>query len=114
MFPVLLGTLERLEVLSLDWATKYIGEVMEKVNSTGPLVSPSEKETMLLVVSQLFFTSFGSLFNLFLFLTLKDLPQLSASTYHILLTNTAAANLFVCTIVKSTGSIYISYAFSKV
>jgi len=48
-----------------------------------------------------------------LFIVLKDLPELSASTYHILLANVTASNLFVCTFIKSVGSIYISYAFAR-
>jgi hypothetical protein len=74
----------------------------------------TETDMLLLVISQLFFTCFGSLFNLLLFIILKDLPDLSCSTYHVLLANVTASNLFVCTIVKSVGSIYITYAFAKV
>ena len=87
---------------------------MENPANPDAVGKDTQIETMILVVSQLFFTCFGSLFNIFLFIILKDLPHLSASTYHILMANVAASNLFVCTVIKSIGSIYISYAFSKV
>ena len=73
-----------------------------------------ELETGFLVFSQLSFTIFGSLFNLFLFITLRDLPNLSASTHHVLLVNLSFCNLLICTFVKPLSGIYISYAFTNV
>ena len=70
--------------------------------------------TIILVVSQLFFTVFGSLANVFVFIILRDLPDLSSSTYNILLLNLTATNLIICTIVKPMSSIFISYAFTEV
>ena len=77
-------------------------------------ININEVETGILVLSQLSFTIFGSLFNLFLFITLRDLPNLSASTYHVLLVNLSFCNLLICTFIKPVTSIYISYAFANV
>jgi hypothetical protein len=74
----------------------------------------NERETGLLVLSQMSFTIFGSLFNLFLFITLRDLPNLAASTYHVLLVNLSFCNILICTFIKPVTSIYVGYAFAKV
>ena len=74
----------------------------------------NERETGLLVLSQISFTIFGSLFNLFLFITLRDLPNLAASTFHVLLVNLSFCNILICTFIKPVSSIYVSYAFAKV
>ena len=74
----------------------------------------NEVETGILVFSQLSFTIFGSLFNLFLFITLRDLPNLSASTYHVLLVNLSFCNIIICTFIKPVASIFISYAYANV
>ena len=79
-----------------------------------PKVVLNEVETGILVFSQLLFTIFGSLFNLFLFITLRDLPNLSASTYHVLLVNLSFCNICICTFIKPVSSIYVSYAFANV
>ena len=71
-------------------------------------------ETSLLIFSQLFFTLFGALVNIVLGITLRDLPDLSCSTYYVLLANISVCNLVICTFVKTILSIYISYAFIKV
>ena len=73
-----------------------------------------EREAGLLVLSQLLFTLLGSMVNIFLGITLRDLPNLPASTYHVLLANLAAANLLTCTLAKPIASVFISYAFLKV
>ena len=70
--------------------------------------------TAVLVLSQMFFTVFGSLANIFVFIILRDLPSLSSSTYNILLLNLTAANLIVCTIVKPMSSVFVSYSFAEV
>ena len=70
--------------------------------------------TAMLVLSQMFFTVFGSLANIFVFIILRDLPSLSSSTYNILLLNLTAANLIVCTIVKPMSSVFVSYSFAEV
>ena len=69
--------------------------------------------TAVLLLSQMLFTCVGTLMNNLLLVTLKDLPDLSASTYHILLTNLGLANLFVCTVLKPASGIYIAYAYAK-
>ena len=71
-------------------------------------------ETSLLIFSQLFFTLFGALVNIVLGITLRDLPDLSCSTYYVLLANISVCNLVICTFVKTILSIYVSYAFIKV
>ena len=74
----------------------------------------NEEKTSILVISQLFFTVFGSLANIFVFIILRDLPDLSSSTYNILILNLTATNLIICTIVKPMSSIFISLAFAEV
>ena len=71
-------------------------------------------ETSLLIFSQLFFTLFGALVNIVLGITLRDLPDLSCSTYYVILANISVCNLVICTFVKTILSIYVSYAFIKV
>ena len=73
-----------------------------------------EQRTSVLVISQLFFTVFGSLANVLVFIILRDLPDLSSSTYNVLILNLTATNLITCTIVKPMSSIFISYAFAEV
>ena len=68
----------------------------------------------MLVLSQMFFTVFGSLANIFVFIILRDLPSLSSSTYNILLLNLTATNLIICTIVKPMSSVFVSYSFAEV
>ena len=68
----------------------------------------------LLVVSQLFFTLVGSVANIVLGITLRDLHNSSCGTYYVLLANVTMANVLVCTFVKTILSIYVSYAFLKV
>ena len=70
--------------------------------------------TAMLVLSQMFFTVFGSLANIFVFIILRDLPSLSSSTYNILLLNLTATNLIICTIVKPMSSVFVSYSFAEV
>ena len=70
--------------------------------------------TAMLVLSQMFFTVFGSLANIFVFIILRDLPSLSSSTYNILLLNLTATNLIICTIVKPMSSVFVSYSFAQV
>ena len=67
-----------------------------------------------LVMSQMMFTIFGTLTNNLVLITLKDLPDLSASSYHILLANMAFTNLVICTILKPASAVYIGYSFAKV
>ena len=74
----------------------------------------TEIKTALLVMSQLFFTVFGSLLNVFLFIILRDLPDLSCSTYNVLILNLSFCNILSCTIVKPMASIFVSYAFTQV
>ena len=74
----------------------------------------NEEKTSILVISQLFFTVFGSLANIFVFIILRDLPDLSSSTYNVLILNLTATNLIICTIVKPMSSIFISLAFAEV
>ena len=71
-------------------------------------------QTTLLIFSQLFFTLFGAVVNIVLGITLRDLPNLSCSTYYVILANISVCNLVICTFVKTILSIYVSYAFSKV
>ena len=73
-----------------------------------------EIKTSVLVVSQLFFTLFGSLVNIFLFIIIRDLPDLSSSTYNVLILNLSFCNIINCTIVKPMASIIISYAYTQV
>ena len=70
--------------------------------------------TSVLVLSQMSFTCFGTLLNNLLLITLKDLPDISASTYHVLLANLVVTNLFTCTVIKPGTAVYIGYAYSKV
>ena len=63
--------------------------------------------TAMLLLSQMSFACFGTFANNLLLVTLKDLPDLSASTYHILLTNLGLSNLFTCTVLKPATGIYI-------
>ena len=69
--------------------------------------------TATIVLSQMSFTCFGTALHNILLVTLKDLPDLSASTYHVLLTNLGLADLFVCTILKPATGIYVGYAYAK-
>ena len=71
-------------------------------------------ETTLLIFSQLFFTLVGAVVNIVLGITLRDLPDLSCSTYYVILANISVCNLVICTFVKTILSIYVSYAFVKV
>ena len=73
-----------------------------------------EIKTSFLVVSQLFFTVFGSLVNIFLFIVIRDLPDLSSSTFNVLILNLSFCNLISCTIVKPMASIFVSYAYTQV
>ena len=73
-----------------------------------------ETKTAILVMSQLFFTVFGSLLNVFLFIILRDLPDLSCSTYNVLVLNLSFCNILSCTIVKPMASIFVSYAYTQV
>ena len=73
-----------------------------------------EIKTSLLVVSQLFFTVFGSLVNIFLFIIFRDLPDLSSSTYNVLILNLSFCNIIRCTIIKPMASIFVSYAYTQV
>lgn len=67
-----------------------------------------------LVLSQMSFTCVGTLLNNLLLITLKDLPDISGSTYHVLLANIAVTNLFTCTVLKPASAVYIAYAYAKV
>ena len=67
-----------------------------------------------LVFSQLFYTLVGAVINIFLGITLRDLPNLPCSTYYVILANISVCNLIICTFVKTILSIYVSYAFIKV
>ena len=67
--------------------------------------------TAIIVLSQMSFTCFGTFINNLLLVTLKELPDLSASNYHVVLTNLGLANLFVCTILKPATGIYVGYAY---
>ena len=67
-----------------------------------------------LVMSQMMFTVLGSLSNNLVLITLKDLPDMSASTYHVLLANLALTNLITCTLIKPASAVYIGYAHAKV
>ena len=67
-----------------------------------------------LVLSQMSFTCLGTLLNNLLLITLKDLPDISGSTYHVLLANIAVTNLFTCTVLKPASAVYIAYAYAKV
>ena len=71
-------------------------------------------ETTLLIFSQLFFTLVGAVVNIVLGITLRDLPDLSCSTYYVILANISVCNLVISTFVKTILSIYVSYAFIKV
>lgn len=73
-----------------------------------------EIKTSVLVVSQLFFTVFGSLVNIFLFIIFRDLPDLSSSTYNVLILNLSFCNIIRCTIIKPMASIFVSYAYTQV
>ena len=68
----------------------------------------------ILVVSQLFFTLFGSLMNVMIFIILRDVPNLASSSYNVLILNLAFCNLISCTIVKPMASIFISFAYAQV
>lgn len=70
--------------------------------------------TTALVLSQMSFTCVGTLLNNLLLITLKDLPDISASTYHVLLANMVVTNLFTCTVIKPATAVYIGYAYAKV
>ena len=83
------------------------GEMLEE-NSTQLLGTTG------LVLSQMSFTCVGTLLNNLLLITLKDLPDISGSTYHVLLANIAATNLFTCTVLKPATAVYIAYAYAKV
>lgn len=73
-----------------------------------------ELEATILILSQLFFTIIGSLCNLLLFITVRDLPNISSSTYHVLLINLSFCNIIICAFFKPVCGIYISFAFSSV
>ena len=80
----------------------------------GGMRTMDEIKTSVLVVSQLFFTIFGSLVNIFLFIILRDLPDLSSSTFNVLILNLSFCNLLSCSIVKPMASIIVSYAYAQV
>ena len=71
-------------------------------------------QTTLLIFSQLAFTLLGAIVNIVLGITLRDLPNLSCSTYYVILANISVCNLVISTFVKTILSIYVSYAFIKV
>ena len=77
-------------------------------------VNMEELRAVLLILSQLFFTLVGSIANVLLGITLRDLPKLTCSTYYVLLANVTICNLLVCAFVKTILSIYIAYAYLKV
>ena len=83
-------------------------------NGTTFQASFDEIGTAIIVLSQMSFTCLGTLINNLLLVTLKDLPEMSASTYHVLLANLGLVNIFVCTILKPATGIYIGYAYAKV
>lgn len=67
-----------------------------------------------LVMSQMMFTILGTLANNLVLITLKDLPDISATTYHILLANISFTNLITCTLIKPAFAVYIGYSYAKV
>ena len=83
-------------------------------HSSEPRKTMEEIKTSVLVVSQLFFTVFGSLVNIFLFIIFRDLPDLSSSTYNVLILNLSFCNIIRCTIIKPMASIFVSYAYTQV
>ena len=73
-----------------------------------------ELKATILIMSQLFFTMIGAICNILLGITLRDLPNLSCSTFYVMLANVTVCNLLVCAFVKTILSIYVAYAFLKV
>ena len=72
-----------------------------------------EVGTMLIVLSQMSLAFLGTFLNSLLFVTLKDLPDFGASTYHVLLANLCFSNIFTCTVLKPVTGIFTGYAYAK-
>ena len=78
-------------------------------------MSPEVKEeVMVLVFSQMGFCVLGTFLNNIVFITLKDLPGLKASTHNVMFCHLTFVNLLICTVVKPASAIYVSYAHATV
>ena len=58
------------------------------------------EEVVMLVFTQMGLCVLGTLLNNIVFITLKDLPGLRASTYNVMICHLPFVNLMVCTIIK--------------
>ena len=58
------------------------------------------EEVVMLVFTQMGLCVLGTLLNNIVFITLKDLPGLRASTYNVMICHLTFVNLMVCTIIK--------------
>ena len=72
-----------------------------------------EAGTVIIVLSQMTLAFLGAFLNSLLLVTLKDLPDLCASTYHVLLANLCFSNIFTCTVLKPVTGIFTGYAYAK-
>jgi hypothetical protein len=72
-----------------------------------------EVGTVIIVVSQMTLAFLGTFLNSILLVTLKDLPDLCASTYHVLIANLRFSNIFTCTVLKPVTGIFTGYAYAK-
>ena len=73
-----------------------------------------KEEVAMLVFTQMGFCVLGTLLNNIVFITLKDLPGLRASTHNVMFCHLTFINLLICTVVKPASAIYVSYAHALV
>ena len=73
-----------------------------------------KEEVAVLVFTQMGFCVLGTLLNNIVFITLKDLPGLRASTHNVMFCHLTFINLLICTVVKPASAIYVSYAHALV
>ena len=71
-----------------------------------------EVGTTVVVLSQMSLAFLGTFLNSILLVTLKDLPDICASTYHVLLANLCFSTVFTCTVLKPVAGIFIGYAYA--
>ena len=71
-------------------------------------------EVVVLVFTQMGLCVLGTLLNNIVFITLRDLPGLRASTYNVMFCHLTFINLMIYTLVKPASAIYVSYAYALV
>ena len=73
----------------------------------------AKKESAILVISVMSTSFLGALLNNMVFTSLRDTPNIKASTGNILLGNLFFCNLIVCTTVLPISAIYVGYSHLK-